>query len=104
MLREPNSRYENKRSKTLLKVKVMIDEEATVIGHEPGTGRCTGMMGAILVNSNHGQFKIGSGFNDKQRKRTPKIGTVVTYKYQNLSNKGTPRFPIFLREKYDNDL
>lgn len=34
MLREPNSLYENKRSKMLLKVKKFDDAEATVIGHE----------------------------------------------------------------------
>jgi len=33
MIKDPNSEYENKRSKKLLKVKVFEDAEATVIGH-----------------------------------------------------------------------
>ncbi len=67
MLRDPNSLYEGRRSKTLLKVKIFTDEEADVIGHQPGTGRCAGMMGALLCHSHRGNFKIGSGFNDSQR-------------------------------------
>ncbi|CAF5116936.1 unnamed protein product, partial [Rotaria socialis] len=47
MLRKPGSRYENKRSSTLLKVKTFYDEEALVIGHKPGKGNCTGMLGAL---------------------------------------------------------
>jgi predicted DNA-binding WGR domain protein len=98
MLRQPASFYEHKRSNTLLKVKSFVDAEATVIGHKSGTGRCQGMMGALLVRADNGiEFKIGSGFNDQQRKNPPKKGSRVTYKYQELSNSGKPRFPIFLR-------
>lgn len=82
MLRQINSKYENRRSNTLLKVKVFTDEEATVIGHENGSGRCQGMLGALVVVNDDGvQFKIGSGFNDDQRKHPPKIGSRVTYKF-----------------------
>ena len=57
--------YENKRSNALLKVKKFEDAEATIIGHEPGTGRLTGLLGAIRVREDSGtEFKIGSGFND----------------------------------------
>lgn len=66
MIRAPESLYENRRSKALLKVKKFEDTEATVIGTEPGTGRLTGLMGAIRVREKDGtEFKIGSGFNDK---------------------------------------
>lgn len=98
MLRKPGSMYENRRSDSLLKVKTFFDAEATVIGHQKGTGRLSDMMGALLVVGDNGvNFKIGSGFNDEQRRRPPKIGSKVTYKYQEVSNKGKPRFPIFLR-------
>ena len=98
MLRQPGSIYEHRRSNTLLKVKTFTDAEATVIGFKNGTGRCYGMMGALLVKGDNGiEFKIGSGFNDQQRMNPPKKGSRVTYKYQELSNSGKPRFPIFLR-------
>jgi DNA ligase-1 len=43
------------------------------------------------------EFKIGSGFNDIQRKNPPKIGARVTYKFMGKSNAGKPRFPIYMR-------
>jgi DNA ligase-1 len=98
MLREPNSPYENRRSDMLLKVKKFEDAEASVTGHERGTGRCSGMLGAIHVRGDDGtEFKIGSGFTDAQRMKPPKIGSRVTYKYMGKSDSGKPRFPIFMR-------
>lgn len=40
MLRDPESTYELRRSDKLLKVKTFQDDEATVLAHEEGTGRC----------------------------------------------------------------
>jgi DNA ligase-1 len=40
MLRDPESFYENRRSKSLLKVKTFYDDEATILGYTKGTGRC----------------------------------------------------------------
>jgi len=54
MLREPSSYYENRRSKSLLKVKTFHDDEATVLGYKEGTGRCQGMVGALRVRNTHG--------------------------------------------------
>ena len=65
MLRQPESKYENKRSDKLLKVKKFDDAEATVIAIEKGEGRLKDLMGAIRVKSDDGkEFKICSGFND----------------------------------------
>ena len=65
MIRKPDSLYERKRSDKLLKVKKFDDAEAKVIGHEEGTGRLVGLLGAIRVREKSGlEFKIGSGFND----------------------------------------
>ena len=99
MIKDPQSKYEGRRSDNLLKVKKFDDAEATVIGHEKGTGRCFNMCGAILVRADDGiEFKIGSGFSDAQRRKPPKLGIRVTYKYMGKTNSGKPRFPIFLRE------
>jgi DNA ligase 1 len=65
MIKDPKSKYERKRSYALLKVKRFEDAEATVVGYQAGTGRITGMMGAILMKEKDGtEFKIGSGFDD----------------------------------------
>ncbi|CAF2973551.1 unnamed protein product [Rotaria socialis] len=102
MLRKPGSRYENKRSSTLLKVKTFYDEEALVIGHKPGKGNCTGMLGALECQLPNGKrFDVGSGFTMDQRRKPPKKGSVITFKFQELSNAGSPRFPVFLRLRTD---
>lgn len=66
MLKDPKSSYANNRSDKLLKVKKFDDAEAVVLGHEGGTGKYVGMMGAIRVQhcDTGVKFKIGSGFND----------------------------------------
>ncbi|CAM4740709.1 unnamed protein product [Rotaria magnacalcarata] len=102
MLRKPGSLYENKRSSTLLKVKTFYDEEALVIGHKPGKGNCTGMLGALECQLPNGKrFDVGSGFTMDQRRKPPKKGSVITFKFQELSNAGSPRFPVFLRLRTD---
>mmetsp|Transcript_11880 Transcript_11880/g.11796 ORF Transcript_11880/g.11796 Transcript_11880/m.11796 type:complete len:300 (+) Transcript_11880:407-1306(+) len=99
MLRKPDSKYEQRRSSNLLKVKKFDDSEATVIGHEAGKGKLKGVLGAVKVRLDDGkEFKIGSGFNYEQREDPPKIGARVTFKYMGKSKAGIPRFPIFLRE------
>jgi len=100
MLRQPGSKYEHCRSSTLLKVKFFHDEEAKVTGHLPGSGRCANMMGKLTcVLPNGVTFKVGTGFTDAQRKNPPKVGSVITFKYQELSVHGNPRFPAFVRAR-----
>ena len=72
IIKSPDSLYERKRSSFLLKVKKFEDAEATVIAHEKGVGEYTGKMGALRVTAkgkkaNGKEFKIASGFSDKQR-------------------------------------
>lgn len=98
MLRQPGSRYEVGRSPTLLKVKTFHDAEARVVEHLPGTGRHKGRLGALGVVLPDGTpFSIGTGFSDAERERPPAIGSVVTFRYQELSDRGVPRFPSFVR-------
>jgi DNA ligase-1 len=86
MLRDPASVYENRRSKSLLKVKTFHDDEAVVLGYKPGTGRCQGMVGALKCRNTHGvEFEVGSGLNDDMRRKPPKIGSKITYKYQEFN-------------------
>ena len=50
-------------------------------------------------NDGIGQFKVGSGFSDHEREweNAPRIGSVITYRYFELTNAGKPRFPTFVR-------
>lgn len=100
MLREPGSRYEPRRSSTLLKVKRFHDAEGKVVGYDPGKGRLRGLMGALVLEHGRGdkrvRFKVGSGFTDAQRRNPPKIGSKVTFRYQEMTRRGVPRFPSFV--------
>ena len=98
MLREPESLYVGKRSSTLLKVKKFLDAEAVVIGHQPGKGKHVGRLGALICKLPDGtEFDIGTGFTDLERENPPKIGSIVTVKFQELTKDGCPRFPSYWR-------
>ena len=104
MLRAPNSPYEPKRSKYLLKVKQLFDTECRVIGYKKGTGKYKGMLGAFecaLVSNPKITFTI-SGMNDEIRKnykKTHPLGTLVTFTYMGVSKGGVPRHPVYLRKR-----
>jgi len=102
MLRQPGSRYEAGRSSTLLKLKRFHDAEAIVVGHEPGKGRHKGRLGALLVQLHDGtQFAVGTGFTDAQRETPPSVGSAITFRFQELTDGGVPRFPSFVRVRRD---
>lgn len=102
MLRQPGSRYEAGRSSTLLKVKSFRDDEARVLGHQPGAGRHAGRLGALLVELANGkQFSVGTGFSDAERSNPPPIGSLITFRYQELSDAGIPRFPSYVGVRLD---
>jgi DNA ligase-1 len=102
MLRQPGSKYEVGRSSTLLKVKTFHDAEAVVVEHQPGAGRHQGRLGALGVELPDGtRFSVGTGFSDAQRANPPPIGSTITFRYQELSDRGVPRFPSFVRARTD---
>jgi DNA ligase 1 len=102
MLRQPGSRYVAGRSATLLKVKSFFDAEATVIEHLAGEGRHEGRLGALLVERPDGiRFSVGTGFSDAERQSPAPIGSLITYRYQELSTGGVPRFPSYVGIRND---
>jgi DNA ligase-1 len=102
MLRQPGSKYEAGRSATLLKVKSFRDAEAIVIGHLDGAGKHKGRLGALQVRLPSGvEFSVGTGFSDKERGSPPAVGTTVTFRYQELSEAGVPRFPSYVGARID---
>ena len=105
MLRRPGSKYEVGRSNSLLKVKTFHDAEARVIGHAPGTGKHKGRLGALICELADGvTFNVGTGFSDAERGAPPAIGSLITFRYQELSNDGVPRFPSYVGERIDAEL
>lgn len=97
-LHRADAPYGTGRSDVLLKLKPALDTEATVVAHHPGKGKYTGLLGALEVRTPEGrQFLIGSGLSDAQRRDPPPVGSVVTYRYRDLTRTGLPRFASFLR-------
>jgi len=115
VVREPNAPYERKRSKNALKFKKFKDAECEVIAVNKGSGKYANFAGSLTCKALGSKddkeragepkegtiFKIGSGLSDENRQEPPKIGSIITYKFQNLTANGKPRFPIFLRIRED---
>ena len=105
-----NGKYENKRSKALLKHKSFIDEEYTIISVCEGEGNKTNMVGYMTFETADGKpFKsnVKATFEESEemfRNRKQLIGKQATIKYFNLTPDGIPRFPYVInidRESYE---
>src|SRR3954462_8476207 len=85
-----------------LKIKSFRDAEARVLEHLKGAGRHKGRLGALLVELTDGtQFSVGTGFSDAERGAPPPVGSIITFRYQELSDGGVPRFPSYVGVRGD---
>ena len=100
MLHRADALWSAGRSDTLRKLKPMPDDEARVVGYEPGKGRLAGRVGALLVEMDSGRrFSLGTGLSDADRQTPPALGELVTYRYRGLTPSGLPRFASFVRQR-----
>ena len=105
-----DKKYENKRSKFLLKHKSFIDEEYTIVDVCEGEGNKTNMVGYMTFKTADGKpFKsnVKATFEESEemfRNRKQLIGKQATIKYFNLTPDGIPRFGYVInidRESYE---
>jgi DNA ligase-1 len=102
MVRKPGSHYERTRSTTILKVKKFLDMEVIVDDYEPGEGRHKGRVGALWVKLSTGvKCKVGTGLKDRDRENPPAKGSIITVKYQELTEDGALRFPVYVGPRAD---
>jgi DNA ligase-1 len=97
-----DSKYENKRSKNLLKHKSFVDEEYTILDICEGEGNRTGTAGYMVFETAEGKpFKSNvKGTWDETaemlKSKNELIGKQATIKYFNLTPDGIPRFPFVI--------
>lgn len=98
MLHHGAGHYRSGRSPHLLKLKAQADAEALVIGHEPGQGALSGLVGALRVQTPESLvFRLGSGLSLAERQAPPPVGAWVSYRYRGHHASGVPRFATFWR-------
>lgn len=106
MAKDLTAPYMYERSDALLKLKQFVSADLPVVGMTEGRGKHKGKLGALIVEMNGVQSKVGSGFTDEQRKEiwnssVPIVGQIVECQYQNVTKDGAMRFPVFLRFRPD---
>lgn len=96
--------YLGRKSNAMMKFKTMLSMDCTVEGVYEGTGKYAGSLGGIhVLQGSGGKYcDVGSGFSDAERDRifaSPDLvlGRVAEIKFQNLSEDGIMRFPVFVR-------
>lgn len=97
-----DEKYQNKRSKYLLKHKSFIDEEYTILDIVEGIGNKTGMVGSFVFQNKNGKiFNASPKFNwqickEMWENKLELIGKQATVKYFNLTPDSIPRFPYVI--------
>jgi DNA ligase-1 len=112
MIKDPEAKYETKRTTAWLKQKPFIEVSLTVVGLEEGTGKNAGRLGALICEGEDNGLKIrtnvGSGLTDALREeiltdQASVVGQVVeiradaTTRSQDSEDTWSLRFPRFLR-------
>ncbi len=125
MLRHPVSFWSPQRSRQLLKVKPVNDDEGVVIGYVAGRetdkgSKLLGLMGALILSYKGKVFEL-SGFTEAERrlneagtnfavsnpgKKLPEgmeclafpLGSSVTFKYRELTDDGLPKEARYWRK------
>ena len=110
MIKDPEAKYECKRSVSWLKQKPFIEVSLSITSVEEGTGRNVGRLGALVCEGvDDGKsisVNVGSGFSDSDRdsywqERDTVVGQVVEVRAdavtQNQDGTYSLRFPRFLR-------
>lgn len=111
MLNKCDGLYECKRSKEILKVKVMQTCDVKVIGFEEGSGANKGRLGSMLVNYKGNTVGVGSGFKQDERieiwnNQEKYLGKIIELQYFEEStnqndNAISLRFPVFKCFRWD---
>jgi DNA ligase-1 len=101
IVKNPNSPWEDKRSKNLVKMKARISATMRVTGTYPGEGKYAGMIGGFIAQTEDGllESRFGTGLTDADRQKDPAewIGKLIEVHYNELiTNKKDSSIKMFL--------
>ena len=104
VLKSRKDPYTFGRSRSWCKVKKRETVDLPVLRVIEGEGKYEGVLGALVCEYNGTEVKVGSGYTDAQRieymTNPPKMVEVY---FQNQTGKGSLRFPIFIRDRFDKE-
>jgi len=90
IIRSDAAAYAVKRPRSVVKIKPRDTDVATVLGTVAGTGRLTGMLGALSVQWEDKCFEVGTGFSDADRRLNWVAGTQIIIEFRGLTKHGIP--------------
>jgi len=119
VLKRLDSTYDFERNDSWLKGKMWFSDDYKITDVEEGSGRLKGTMGAVYIDINGVEGKVGGGFSDDQRDYVWKNRTTIIDKYIEVYSQmgvdkndgsfkkskftvnGVLRFPVFGRFRFD---
>lgn len=104
IVKPTDGEYHCKRSKAWLKIKDQQTVDAPIIGLEEGTGKYQGMLGAVIVDLEGVEVRVGSGFTDTLRHDLwfdQPFGQLIEIEYHEKTPDGSLRHPRFVRFRDD---
>jgi len=117
MIRAPKVEYIPKRTRLILKLKPEEEGECMIINsHKEGKGQFEGLLGSFycrLIQNNKltdKYFYVGGmkksiriNYNNKKSPEYHPEGTIITFKYTEMTPEGIPRFPRYkgIREDFN---
>lgn len=110
MIKDLDAPYQWKRTKALLKMKLMDTVDLPVMEMYEGTGKYTNMMGGVYCDYKGNKLGVGSGFTDEQRQKfwsdpNQIVGKTIEVAYQaettNKHGQKSLSFPIFKQVRND---
>lgn len=96
ILRNPSSIYTKGRSKNLVKLKPMIDDEATIVGYNLNENNDLKSFKCKYKNNIINVYGLSQQL--KKNYKRHKINDKITFQYSGLSNSGIPKYPRYKRK------